>query len=160
MAIQWKKNDLPSLSEKKAQMASEKCQETIYNGIDVELSGGKQHFSLEAHDQTNIDSMFSAITMGATEYPYHADGKSCIMYSAEDIITLYMEYKKFVTTQTTYCNFLRQWAKRETDQTVLGAIEYGSDLPEDLKAEMQKILAAAEAQIKSIVDGLGKTLGL
>lgn len=41
------------------------------------------------------------------------------------IITLYSEYKSFVTKQTTYCNALRQWAKRETDPNVIGSIYYG-----------------------------------
>ena len=115
MAIEWKKNDLPTLAQKVADDASETCQNFIYAGIDVELSGGTQHFSLMPNDQTNIDSMFAAITLGASEYPYHPDGGKCVMYSAADIITLYSEYKSFVTKQTTYCNALRQWAKRETD---------------------------------------------
>ena len=110
MAIEWKKNDLPTLAQKVADDASETCQNFIYAGIDVELSDGTQHFSLMPNDQTNIDSMFAAITLGASEYPYHPDGGKCVMYSAADIITLYSEYKSFVTKQTTYCNALRQWA--------------------------------------------------
>jgi len=102
MAIEWKKNDLPTLAQKVADDASEACQNFIYAGIDVELSDGTQHFSLMPNDQTNIDSMFAAITLGASEYPYHPDGGKCVMYSAADIITLYSEYKSFVTKQTTY----------------------------------------------------------
>ena len=154
MALSWKKKDLPSLTEKKATMASETCQEKIYAGIDVELSNGVQHFSLQPNDQTNIDSMFTAVTLGATEYPYHPDGGQCVMYSAADIVTLYVAYKSFVTQQTTYCNFLRIWINRETDKELLGDIEYGSDLPDDLKAEMQAILASAQAQIQNIVNAL------
>lgn len=128
MAIEWKKNDLPTLAQKVADDASETCQNFIYAGIDVELSDGTQHFSLMPNDQTNIDSMFAAITLGASEYPYHPDGGKCVMYSAADIITLYSEYKSFVTKQTTYCNALRQWAKRETDPNVIGSIYYGYSL--------------------------------
>ena len=51
-------------------MANDTCQSTIYNGIDVELTTGTEHFSLEPNDQTNIDSMFTAVTLGATQYPY------------------------------------------------------------------------------------------
>ena len=66
MAIEWKKNDLPTLAQKVADDASETCQNSIYAGIDVELSDGTQHFSLMPNDQTNIDSMFAAITLGAS----------------------------------------------------------------------------------------------
>lgn len=154
MGIEWKKEDLPTLAEKTATMASETCQGLIYAGIDVDLSGGKQHFSLQPHDQTNIDSMFTAVTLGATQYPYHADGGQCVMFSAEDIITLYVAYKGFVTQQTTYCNFLRIWCKRETDNDVIANIMYGSELPDDLQEEMQEILTSAATQIQAIVDAL------
>ena len=83
------------------------CEQVIYSGVDVELSVGKKHFSLTANDQTNIDGIFSAITLGATEYPYHADNEPCEMYSASDIMTLYIAAKGFVTQQTTYCNALQ-----------------------------------------------------
>ena len=36
MAIEWKKNDLPTLAQKVADDASETCQNFIYAGIDVE----------------------------------------------------------------------------------------------------------------------------
>ena len=111
-------------------------------------------FSLMPNDQTNIDSMFAAITLGASEYPYHPDGGKCVMYSAADIITLYSEYKSFVTKQTTYCNALRQWAKRETDPNVIGSIYYGCTLPEDLEKEVEGILSAAQAQIVAIINKL------
>ena len=151
MSIIWNKTDLPTLAEKKAAMASETCQALIYAGIDVELSNGKQHFSLETHDQTNIDSMFTAVTLGAVEYPYHADGDKCVMYSSKDIVALYVAYKGFVTQQTTYCNFLKVWINRETDPEVIGSIVYGSDLPDDLNKEMMAVLEAADAQIQSII---------
>lgn len=154
MAIEWKKNDLPTLAQKVADDASETCQNFIYAGIDVELSDGTQHFSLMPNDQTNIDSMFAAITFGASEYPYHPDGGECVMYSAADIITLYSEYKSFVTKQTTYCNALRQWAKRETDPNVIGSIYYGCALPEDLEKKVGDILSAAQAQITAIINKL------
>lgn len=92
--------------------------------------------------------------MGASEYPYHPDGGKCVMYSAADIITLYSEYKSFVTKQTTYCNALRQWAKRETDPNVIGSIYYGCALPEDLEKEVGDILSAAQAQITAIINKL------
>lgn len=160
MAITWKQSHLPTLAERKIAMATETCQTTIYNGIDVELSGGTQHFSLQTHDQTNIDSMFTAITLGATEYPYHADGDQCVIYSAADIVTLYIAYKSFVTYQTTYCNYLKIWMARETDKQTLGNIAYGSALPDDLQAAMDAIIATATAQIGAIAAGLTNADGV
>lgn len=154
MAITWKKSDLPTLAEKKSKEMSQICQDLIYAGIDVDLSEGTEHFSLEPHDQTNIDSMFTAVTLGATEHPYHSDGNQCTMYSAEDIVTLYIAYKSFVTQQTTYCNFLRAWIRREEDPAVIRAITYGSELPDDLAQEMNAILERTAEQTQSVVDAM------
>ena len=154
MGLNWNKKDLPTLAEKQAKMASDTCQSLIYAGIDVDLSNGIEHFSLSTHDQTNIDSMLTAVTLGATEYPYHSDGNRCVVYPKADIVKLYIEYKSYVTYQTTYCNFLKAWIAREEDREVLGGITYGSELPEDLAEEMNAILAEAKKQIDNIVAAL------
>lgn len=130
------------------------CEQVIYSGVDVELSVGKKHFSLTANDQTNIDGIFSAITLGATEYPYHADNEPCEMYSASDIMALYIAAKGFVTQQTTYCNALRQWIKREDKIETISAIRYGDTLPPDLQTNVENILTAANAQIQVIAGKL------
>ncbi len=144
-----------ALRSKKLEEVSNCCEKTICAGIDVTFTDGTQeHFSLETSDQTNIDSVFNSVVIGATEYPYHADGEPCKMYSAADIITLYMSEKSFITKQTTYNNALRQWIKRETDKDVLKAIKYGDVLPDDLAAKMTDILAKANEQVQAIVSKL------
>lgn len=142
------------IREQKLVEASATCEQLIYDGIDVTLSSGEKHFSLQIADQSNIDGIFNAVTLGATAYPYHADGELCIMFSASDIVSLYVAYKSFVTTQTTYCNALRQWIMREEDKDKLTTIEYGASLPDDLNAEMNTILAAAQEQVQAIVGKL------
>ena len=146
--------------EDKLNTASATCETLIYDGIDVTLSSGKKHFSLEIADQSNIDGIFNAVTLGATAYPYHADGELCTMFSASDIVLLYMSYKNFVTAQTTYCNALRQWIMREKDKDALLAIEYGATLPDDLNDEMNKILDAANKQVQAIVSKLAATVDM
>lgn len=157
MALVWNKTDLPTLAEKKLEEVNAACESIIYAGLDVELSVGKKHFSLTPNDQTNLDSMFSAITLGAAEYPYHADGEQCMMYSATDIMTLYVAYKEFITYQTTYCNMLRTWIKRETDNSVIGGIYYGINLPADLKSDMTSLLQSASAQIQAVIERMQAT---
>lgn len=151
---------LEELRTQKVEMVNCTCESTIYSGVDAELSAGTQHFALTPNDQTNIDSMFAAVTLGATEYPYHADGEKCVLYSAADILTLYVAYKSFVTYQTTYCNFLKVWINREEDRAMLENITYGAELPEDLAAEMQTILAAAQNQIQAVASKLIQTVGV
>lgn len=148
------KPSIENIRKEKLMEMSDICQRTIYAGTDVELSSGQEHFSFEIADQSNIDGIFNAVMLGAIEYPYHADGKPCKMYDAKDIITLYVSYKGFVTQQTTYCNSLYQWIKRETDSEILNNIQYGSALPDDLNEEMQEILLASNNQVQRIISKL------
>lgn len=145
---------IDEIRQSKLDEISSICEQVIYGGVDVELSTGKKHFSLTANDQTNIDSVFNAIVLGATEYPYHADGEPCEMYSASDVITLYIAAKGFVTQQTTYCNALRQWIKREDKIEAISAIRYGDTLPSDLQKNVENILTAANAQVQAIAGKL------
>lgn len=151
---------IEEVREDKLNTASATCEQLIYDGIDVTLSTGEKHFSLQIADQSNIDGIFNAVTLGATAYPYHADGELCTMFSASDIVLLYMSYKNFVTAQTTYCNALRQWIMREKDKDTLLVIEYGATLPDDLNEEMNKILDAANEQVQAIVSKLATTVDM
>lgn len=148
---------IEEIRENKLKLMSDSCGELIRKGIDVSLSDGEKHFSLETTDQTNINGIFNAVTLGAISYPYHADGEPCKMFSAADIVALYVEYKSFVTEQTTYCNALRQWIKRETDKAILSKIEYGTTLPDDLKEKTEEILKEANNQITALVAKISAT---
>lgn len=151
MAVKWEKTDLLTIAEKKNKEVNEANDKIIYAGIDVELSNGTKHFSLTLEDQANLKSMFDAVTWGATEYPYHADGESCVVYSAADIMKIFVACNGFITKQTTYCNMLHTWIRRETDNQTIHDIYYGIDLPEDLQAEMENLLQVANTQIQNIV---------
>lgn len=150
---------LETLRAEKLKAASDACEQTICAGIDVTFSDGTQeHFSLQPNDQTNIDGIFSAVTLGVTSYPYHADGELCKMYSASDIVKLYVAAKGHVTQQTTYNNAMRQWIKRETSLDTLKSITYGSELPDDLKTDVADILQKAQKQVEAIVAKLTTTV--
>ena len=80
------------------------------------------------------------------------------MFSAEDIVTLYVAYKQYVTLQTTYNNALRRWIEREPDVSVVQSIKYGAQLPDDLQKEIVSILRAANAEIQTIVKKLSTAI--
>ena len=144
-----------SLRTEKLKEVSADCEKAIYAGVDVIFADESQkHFSLQPNDQTNIDGVFNAIVLGATEYPYHADGEPCKMYSAADIVNLYVASKGYITKQTTYNNALRQQIRREDDSDALKSIKYGVDLPDDLNEDMNEILVKANEQVQSIVSKL------
>ncbi len=146
---------METLRAEKLREVSDACEAAITAGIDVLFGDGrKEHFSLEVPDQSNIDGVFNAVVLGATAYPYHADGEQCKLYTAGDIVTLYTAKQSYITQQTTYNNALRQWVRRETSLEVLKGISYGAELPDDLKAEVADILQQAKEQVEAIVKKL------
>lgn len=143
----------PSIETKLAELKVSKRAEmnnaasvVIMSGVDVLLSGGaKKHFSLTMEDQMNIKQGYDACKAGAEGVLYHADGESCKVYVAADMIAIGNAAIDHVTYHTTYCNKLYEWIASCTDYEVLTNIQYGSLLPTALRAEMEELLAYASA---------------
>jgi hypothetical protein len=155
MGIAWIKTDLPTLREKKLREVNEACEKTIHAGIDVEFEDieGKQHFSLEATDQINLAALFTSVTLGATTGYYHPDGGQVRAYSAYNIAVLYAAAKGFIAAQTGYCNLLKRWIERASDEE-LANIQYGDSLPDDLDEALAEIYAANNKDAYNLVDAV------
>lgn len=130
--------DLEQIRTLKKSEISDSCEQTIYNGIDVEMSTGTQHFSLTEKDQINIFGLQATIQSGAKQIEYHSDGNPCIYYSVEDIQKLIVAAMSFVKYHTTYCNSLNVWINEETDAQVINSMYYGMDIPEEHQSEVLK----------------------
>lgn len=76
---------LADIKATKLKEISKKCEDTIYNGVDVKMPDGTYHFSLTEEDQLNIFGLQAKISAGQTVLEYHADGQPCKYYSVEDI---------------------------------------------------------------------------
>lgn len=122
------------------------CEETITAGIDVEIDGETQHFSLTVHDQINLFGKQAQISAGAEKCEYHTDGKPCVFYTAEQMSAIIEAAMKHVSVQTTYCNSLNDWIKSCSKASEIEAIQYGSEIPEEYQSEVLKeYLGGAEA---------------
>ena len=132
--------ELNEIINSKITEVNDECQKIIYNGIDIETEYGKEHFALGTHDQQNLSAIKMIIESGIDKYPYHADGKTCVLYTASDLRNITNSAISHITYHTTYCNMLRIWIKREADPDTILNIKYGCELPEDLREYMEKLL--------------------
>lgn len=130
--------DLEQIRTLKKTEISEACEQTIYNGIDVEMSTGTQHFSLTEKDQINIFGLQATIQAGAEQIEYHSDGNPCIYYCVEDIQKLIAAAMGFVKYNTTYCNSLNVWISKETNAQTISEMYYGMEIPEEHQSEVLK----------------------
>ena len=123
---------------------SDACNAAITAGMDVETTQGTEHFSLQETDQINLTTALSAVQSGATNYPYHADGQLCRLFTAAEIQAIAAASVRHKLYHTTLCNHLLTWARRAETKEELSGITYAADgLPEDLAANMAAVLTAA-----------------
>ena len=129
------------------------CEEYIYAGTDVTYAdGAKEHFTYSLVDQSNISEMFTAIMAGATEYPYHADGEICKIYSKEQIVTIYGTLSLFKTEATTYHNSLKAQVNAMTDADAISATKFKeTELTGEYLTNYTAMMASAQTQLNAIL---------
>ncbi len=140
----WKtrERNIDEVKEEKLTEINTACNQIIAAGVDVETSQGIEHFSLTANDQINIAFYEQQISAGASHIPYHADGKLCRMFAAAEITAVATAAAQWKVYHTTYCNHLRDHIKGLDVAEDIAAVTYGMELPEELKASFDAIIAA------------------
>lgn len=140
-----------AVSDKLSELSSA-CNAAITAGADVRLSDGSTaRFSYSLEDQSNVSEMFNAVLMGATSYPYHANGENCRMYSAADITAIYLALSSLKTGQTTYYNQLRQYVQTLETVPKINAVKYGDALAGEYLETYNALLTQAQTEMQKIL---------
>ena len=142
-----------SLKAEKIAEIKKDCEDYIYAGTNVTYAdGGVEHFTYTLADQSNISEMFTAIMAGATEYPYHADGEICKIYTKEQIVTIYGTLSLFKTEATTYHNSLKAQINAMTDADAISAIKFKeTELTGEYLTNYTSMMASAQTQLNAIL---------
>lgn len=129
------------------------CEDYIYAGADVTYADGvKEHFTYTLADQSNISEMFTAVMAGATEYPYHADGEICKIYTKEQIVAIYGTLSLFKTEATTYHNSLKAQINAMTDIDAISATKFKeTELTGEYLTNYNEMMASAQTQLNAIL---------
>lgn len=120
------------------------CEETITAGVDVQIGGATQHFSLTVHDQINLFGKQAQISAGAERCEYHNDGNPCRFYTAAEMGAIITAAMTHVSVQTTYCNSMYDWIKSCTKASEIETIRYGAAIPEEYQSEVMRAYAQEE----------------
>lgn len=123
-----------AISQKKSELSAA-CEKAIISGVNV----GDAHYSLTLEDQANILA-WMAVAQTGKSVPYHCDGQSCRIYSAEEFMEVANAAVAFKTAQTTYCNLLMRQVEVMTDADEIKAVEYGVTQLEGEYAEQYQVI--------------------
>lgn len=119
---------------------SRACNQVIENGFDVEIGGETHHFSLTVQDQLNLITLSSMAAQGMDQIPYHADGELCKFYTAAEINIIVNQATAWKTYHTTYYNALKAYINSLQTIEEIGAITYGTQLPEEYQTDVYRAL--------------------
>lgn len=149
-------NALSVIMTAKLSEISKVCNAVIVAGIDITFGDENVHFNLSIEDQSNINNLFRVVELGGTEFPYQSDGGVCRVYSASEIVQIYVVAQTLITSQTTYHNELKQYVQTLDNVEDISAIQYGMTLPEPYLTEMNEKLAVAQQQMEAIVANMAQ----
>lgn len=145
-------SDVQEEMSKKEEELSNACNSIISSGTVVTLSDlSIKQFSYSIEDQANVSEMFNAVLMGASSYPYHANGESCMMYSAIDIMAIYSTLSSLKTAQITYFNQLRQYLRTLTTVPAVRTVSYGQQLEGIYLETYTTLLTQAAAEMEKVI---------
>ena len=150
-------NALSFIMAAKLAEISNMCNAVIVAGVDIELGEESVHFNLSIEDQSNINNLFRVVELGGSEFPYQSDGGVCRVYSANEIVQIYIAAQTLITTQTTYHNELKQYVQSLDNAEAISSVEYGMTLPEPYLTEMNEKLAVAQQQMQAILTNMAQT---
>ena len=143
--------DIKQLKQTKITALSATCEQTIYNGLELELSEGTERFEYKDKDQTNIKAMFDAVVFGAEKYPYQSEDGKCRVFTAQDIITLYTSLEGLRTAQLTYYHQLKDIVNTLETAEEINAVTYGQPLEGEYLQHYNEMLAVAQEQMQLVL---------
>lgn len=143
-AVAGGEEPLNTIKANKTTEMSAACRAAIVAGFDVTLSDGKDHhFSLTVEDQLNLNALFGLLATGAEQVPYHADGETCMYFTAADMQTVVQEATAHKTYHESYFNSLKAYIASKRTAASVHAIEYGTEIPEQYQSDVLKTLLEA-----------------
>ena len=129
------------LRDVKLKEMSEICNQTITNGFYLVLSDGEEyHFSLTTQDQLNLITLKAMIDEGETNIPYHADGKLCRFYSADDIKAIITAATAHKTYHVSYFNSLKAYVGAIETMDEIKNVKYGMEIPIEYQSVVWKAI--------------------
>lgn len=137
--VEPEKEGVDFLRQSKISEMSHECRKVIEAGTDVIIRGQVRHFSMTQQDQLNFISLG---TLAQTQdlIPYHADGESCVFYTANEINQIISATTAHKIYQTTYYNALKDYINSLETIEEIAAITYGTPIPDEYQSEVLRVI--------------------
>lgn len=133
---------------------SKRGEQIIFNGTEVELINGvRKDFTYNLEDQSNLlNALFIIQSLDdmTITLPYHGHAEPCELYSALDILTIYITLQTFSTITQTMVNMRNNWVRSCETKEEAEAISFDTPLPQEWADRAEAILGPARALVEEI----------
>lgn len=127
------------------------CKYTIESGLYI----NELHYSYTEEDQINLNDIVSTVKLTGLPLGYHADGQNCTEYTAEELISIYIQLAMNKYCQQTYFNQSREYLKSleesEENKEIVESYVYGTTLIGTYLETYNTMVALYEAQIQAMI---------
>ena len=135
----------PTLEELKASKIEEMKlveQQVLSNGIDVDISTGREHFPLGDKDMLYLLGLQSMVAAGQENIPWHNgdENKPCKFYSNSDMTKIQETAMGFVVYNETRLRDLTRFINSLTDKESVKSITYSTTIPTEFHSEVMEAL--------------------
>lgn len=130
---------------------SQDCSNAITNGVDVETTQGKLHFSYAFTDQLNLKTLVMTAEKGLS-YPYYTSDSECHIFTAEDVISIWANCEGNLLYQRAYFNSLMEYIKTMDNKEDLAKVKFGMELPKDYSDKMNESINCGKAITEAILE--------
>lgn len=129
---------------------SYECQSTIEAGLDI----NGLHYSYTEKDQINLNDIVSTVKLTGLPLGYHADGQNCTEYSADELMSIYIQLAMNKYCQQTYFNqsreYLNSLEKSDANKEIIASYSYGTPLTGVYLETYNNMVALYNDQIQAI----------
>jgi len=112
------------------------CGQVIENGIEF---NGKQ-YSAKLEDQISIGTLIQIAKLGGN-LPWHANGESCEIFTAQDFLELSDNIMAHVIYHQTYMGGIKKYLNSLEDINLINNFNYGDALTEEIELDIYNNLA-------------------
>lgn len=130
---------------------SYECQSTIEDGLDI----NGLHYSYIEKDQINLGDIVNTVKITGLPLGYHADGQNCTEYSADELMSIYIQLAMNKYCQQTYFNqsreYLNSLEKSDENKEIIASYTYGTPLTGVYLETYNNMVALYNAQIQAMV---------
>lgn len=117
-------------------------QQVLNEGIDVDISTGKEHFPLGDKDVLYLLGLQSMVASGEENIPWHNgdENEPCKFYSNSDMKKIQQSAMEFVIYNETKVRDLTRFINSLTDKESVKSITYNTVIPSEFNSEVMEAL--------------------